>query len=246
MSDDRIATQATCRRCGAAFRPNPRAKGTFCSRRCWYDHLKASKPTTICERCGTPFRMKPAKLKQGRGKYCSRTCSVPALAEARTRDLAERFREKVRKAPDGGCWEWTGSKDVNGYGRIMVKRDDGQYIPILAHRLSWKLSRGPIPEGQGVLHYCDTPACVRPDHLFLGDARANAQDAASKDRTTFGERNPMAKLTEEQAIEIARRCQAGENQYRIASDYGVCQAVVSKIVRGESWRRATGIEPRSD
>lgn len=93
----------------------------------------------------------------------------------------ERFWQFVVKVPDG-CWQWTGSRlrdsrRVYGYGRI------GSGAEILyAHRVSWEIHFGPVPEGSWVLHSCDNPECTRPDHLFLGDSGANVRDMWRKGR----------------------------------------------------------------
>jgi hypothetical protein len=89
--------------------------------------------------------------------------------------IEERFWRKVNKTET--CWLWVGASDGGGYGMIGL---DGKMAK--AHRLSWIMSNGPIPEGQWVLHHCDTPACVRPDHLFLGDRQANMDDMVAKGR----------------------------------------------------------------
>jgi hypothetical protein len=84
---------------------------------------------------------------------------------------AARFWSHVLESP--ACWIWTGNIGPNGYGRF------GQRY---AHRLSYEWMRGPIPEGMFVLHHCDNPPCVRPDHLFLGTAADNSHDMVRKGR----------------------------------------------------------------
>jgi len=89
----------------------------------------------------------------------------------------ERFWNKISKTET--CWNWVANKTNTGYGLL---RPGGQAPKKLAHRISWEIHRGPIPEGLHVLHRCDNPACVNPDHLFLGDMRANMKDMYAKGR----------------------------------------------------------------
>lgn len=156
----------------------------------------------------------------------------PHDTTSKRRPLAERFWEKVDKS--GPCWLWTASKDRNGYGRIM--RPGGRGGPLLATRVSWELAYGPISPGMGVLHHCDNPSCVRPDHLFLGDQALNMRDCAGKGRTTRGEHSRSAKLTEDDVREIRRRYrEGGISQTALAREYGLCQASVHELVSGKTW-----------
>jgi len=89
--------------------------------------------------------------------------------------LTERFWSKVNKT--NGCWLWTAAQNRAGYG--VLNRDG---IATLAHRISYEFQHGPISGGLHVCHHCDTPACVRPDHLFLGTDATNAADRDAKRR----------------------------------------------------------------
>lgn len=80
---------------------------------------------------------------------------------------------------DDGCWSWTGRKDGFGYGLVQLGRGEARTG---AHRVSWRVHRGQIPDGLQVLHQCDNPECTRPDHLFLGTALDNMRDASAKGR----------------------------------------------------------------
>ena len=95
--------------------------------------------------------------------------------------MRERFWSKVNKTE--GCWLWTGGKNY-GYGQFWDGRKPQQ-----AHRISWGIHCGPIPDGLWVLHRCDVPSCVNPAHLFLGTHTDNMRDAATKGRLAIGERN---------------------------------------------------------
>jgi len=96
----------------------------------------------------------------------------------RNSSLEDRFWARVDRDPDG-CWEWTGARWVEGYGRLSLGPGVG---PKKAHRLSWELHYGAIPDGLDVLHRCDNPPCVRPDHLFVGTQADNMRDARAKHR----------------------------------------------------------------
>jgi hypothetical protein len=106
----------------------------------------------------------------GRQRFCDNACYGVTLRIP----IEQRFWSKVNKTAD--CWLWTAST-VRGYGQIALNRK-----PVAAHRLSWELAYGPLADGQSVLHRCDTPRCVRPDHLFLGTQQDNLIDARAKGR----------------------------------------------------------------
>ena len=89
--------------------------------------------------------------------------------------LRERLYKRTRRTD--GCWVWIGAK-TNGYGVICI----GGTKTRQAHRVSWELENGPIPDGMCVCHHCDNPSCVRPDHLFLGTRADNNRDRDAKGR----------------------------------------------------------------
>lgn len=112
-------------------------------------------------------------LARGRGR------EREAVEAARMSDtLLTRFWAKVRKGE--GCWAWTGCRNRKGYGRIATWAGAQ-----LAHRVSWTIHFAAIPSGMLVLHRCDNPACVRPDHLFLGTAQDNTDDMMAKERHRY-------------------------------------------------------------
>lgn len=139
------------------------------------------------------------------------------------RPIADRFLAKVRQGEK--CWEWTGSTTPAGYGKILVSKSK----LVGAHRVSYELFCGPIPFGMNVLHRCDAPGCVRPDHLFLGTFSDNSQDMAMKGRT-------KTKLKPEDAYAILWRSAAGESSQDLAEEYGVTRRLVWLIAQRKAWK----------
>lgn len=151
----------------------------------------------------------------------------------RSRPISDRFWEKVQRQ-DVGCWLWTAARNKDGYGSFNLGMGCGTY---LAHRVAWVLSTGEAPNGLEVCHRCDNPACVRPDHLFLGTHTDNVRDCVTKGRLhghryESGECHRMAKLTvnDVEAIRIATG-----TQREIGARYGISQMHVSRIKRGLRW-----------
>jgi len=147
-------------------------------------------------------------------------------------DLAERFWSKVDKSSD--CWEWTASRLPAGYGRFSVNRKI-----ITAHRAAYLLSCGAIPNGLHVLHKCDNPPCVNPDHLFLGTAKDNMRDKAAKGRQPIGENAYQAKLTDGDVRVIRGLVEAGCKQSHISEFFGICKQIVSDVVLYKTWKHVT-------
>jgi hypothetical protein len=133
--------------------------------------------------------------------------------------------------PMSGCWLWVNRTDKVGYGKFQ--RNGTQR---LAHRVSWGLFRGEIPEGMWILHRCDNPSCVNPDHLFLGTVQDNHDDMRAKGRGIFGTRHKLNKLTEDQVREIFN---GTSSLPKTAALYGVHMALVWRIRKGIIWKHIT-------
>lgn len=138
----------------------------------------------------------------------------------------ERFWRKVLKTET--CWMWTGGTSGWFYGSFSYI--DGKKI--YAHRYSYELANGEIPEGMLVCHSCDNPKCVRPDHLFLGTYQTNIDDREMKKR---GNRSPQ-KLTWEDVFIIRERRKAGESYQSIAKDYDVSGSTIGGISKNKTWK----------
>lgn len=151
---------------------------------------------------------------------------------------SKRFWSKVNKS--GDCWLWTASKRNKGYG-AFVYVVDGEIVQGRAHRFSWELHFGPIPEGLCVLHKCDTPACVRPSHLFLGSKADNNRDMHEKGRSVpggthcgvgkyrRGKDHWNVKLTDAEVAEL-RADRATLSFSRLAAKYGISTTHAFRIV----------------
>src|SRR3954467_3950831 len=101
----------------------------------------------------------------------------------RFQPIAARFQRKFVVNQQTRCWEWTSTKIKYGYGRMNIGGRKFKWI--LAHRLSWELHFGEIPDGTLVCHRCDNPCCVNPNHLFLGTHMDNCQDKIRKGRARY-------------------------------------------------------------
>lgn len=161
-----------------------------------------------------------------------------------------RFYGNCHVSPSG-CWLWDKQRSPSGYGAVKVKRK-----PWRAHRFSYAIHKGDIPKDKCVLHRCDVPACVNPDHLWLGTNWENSQDMVAKGRSTIGLRNGkhthpekvlrgeasnLAKITRDQATEIRLLFwKQGKQMKELADLYGLCRAQIGRILRREVW--SVGVE----
>ena len=125
------------------------------------------------------------------------------------------------------CWPWKGAGKGNGYGNVRLGDKN-----ITAHRLSYKLFWGDVPDGMDVCHLCDNRWCVNPDHLFIGTRAENVADCVSKGRASGGNRKHLKENTIQ---EINRRLHAGVPPSRIADSLNVNYGTVTAIKRGSSY-----------
>ena len=130
-----------------------------------------------------------------------------------------------------GCWIWMGTTDADGYGVLKSK---GKMLK--AHRLSYELFNGPIPDDKCVCHSCDVRSCIAPAHLWLGGNADNMRDMNLKGRQPKGEAHGMARLTEASVINIRSRAASGESQRALACEYGAGATTIGKIVKRLTWK----------
>ncbi len=152
------------------------------------------------------------------------------------------FAEKLtaRTIKTATCWLVQGAANAkNGYLHIGDgSRADGTYTRKLAHRLAYELAHGSIPEGLKVCHRCDVPACVNPEHLFLGTQQDNIRDAVRKGRWT------VRKITDDQVAELRRLKASGATLRELAEHFGISKSTAKHIAAGR--QRAERLGPESD
>lgn len=197
------------------------------------------KSTRSCVICGREFQPHA-------GRPTNRYCSKPCFLTVRSRPAEVRFWEKVEKTDE--CWNWTGAKQWTGRGSFGLA---GRQT-ILAPRFSYQLHFGPIPNGLNVLHRCDNPACVRPDHLFLGTQQDNVADMWTKgrgpigdqrgtithpERIIRGEQHPKAVLTEELVKTLRDTYAAGGiTMAALAVRYQVHERTIHGAITRRTWK----------
>lgn len=153
--------------------------------------------------------------------------SIPDLTP---REIA-RFWMCVRKV-ESGCWEWTAVR-IGGYGAFYAQGQQRK-----ATRVAWTLLNGPIPDGMNILHHCDNPGCVNPEHLYPGTTKQNAEDRVNRGRQpiAFGTDNPSAKLCPDDVRMIRRLYATGNYSYKsVGKLFGVGTNAVRCIITGVTW-----------
>lgn len=151
--------------------------------------------------------------------------TVKHIKFRRPEEAVARFWSKVIKTDS--CWNWTGSLNNKGYGQFQAG-----YGSVLAHRVSWYFAHGEHPT-LCVLHHCDNPRCVRPDHLFLGTKADNNRDMCAKGRHVgWSWKRGKSKLSK-QNIEAIKGLEGKRSHREIGGLFGISATHVGRILRGE-------------
>ncbi len=198
-------------------------------------------PPKTCEHCGEQFFPRRDKWKTAR--FCGKSCQFTWMGLKSSKNLHEKWSaetpnetihsiinsfERFFEKKDE-CWIWQGAKKSIKklqYGSFSFRDKRSKF----AHRVSYEVYKGEIPEGMLVLHTCDNAPCVNPDHLYLGTYLDNQHDKRARGRCN-GE-----KLTEEQVVEIKKRLIEGESMNKIARHYNVSRQNIKNINDGKIWR----------
>lgn len=186
----------------------------------------------ICAHCGVTFERDSRctwKYWLTRAKYCSAKCGGAAhSAEAKAKRLPMRESFERWFVRSDGCWEWQGACDRDGYGAFNYAGKTRR-APVVALEID---GRKPA-QGEYACHRCDNPKCVRPDHLYPGTPTQNMADAIARGTTQRGERQHMAKLTEQAVREIRSSAEAVSI---LAKRFGVTHGAVSMARARKTWR----------
>lgn len=147
-------------------------------------------------------------------------------------DIIKKFFRCTYPEPNTGCWLWLGNYSKEGYGRLVAKRTLGFGS---AHRLSYFIHNGDFDRSKIVMHKCDVPTCVNPDHLILGTNDENMADMVAKKRAAIGEKNVKAKLTSEQVLQI-RQLSKTLSRKEISNLFGISKTQTAYIITGKGWK----------
>lgn len=169
--------------------------------------------------------------------FCSISC---ANKSKKSKSIFDRFEIYVVKN-SSGCWGWSGTKDRHGYGTLSGRRHNGEFrkSPEKAHRVSYEMAFGVIPDGLVVRHKCDNPECTNPEHLELGTQSDNMKDCAIRGRINPKSLENLKRnsLTQDQEREIrlikfaGRNGRGGKTKKEVAELYGVCECTIKNILK---------------
>lgn len=179
---------------------------------------------TNCKKCGKEFNVRKYQLKIGAGKYCSHSC---AARSQKVDSLEKRFWEMVDKRGNDKCWEFTGFKNKDGYG-IMSK---GHSKLGSAHRISYEMHIGIIPNGMVIMHSCDNPSCCNPAHLKIGTQNDNIQDMVSKKRNVSLSKEKASKFSTEIINEIRSKYKGNRgDKLRLSKEHMCSPTTITNIL----------------
>jgi HNH endonuclease len=187
--------------------------------------------TKVCARCSQQYTITSSPAIIARQKFCSRRCvadshkDIPDLMTS----LRQKLESRVEKRSDG-CHIYTGQNNGH-YGQLEYKRKT-----YLAHRASYMVFKGEIPEGKLVCHSCDVRLCINPEHLWIGTHADNVNDMHAKGRARY---NPRSKLTDGAVNLLIEEVKNGSTITSVALKYGVSQSMASMYASGKRKRASS-------
>lgn len=197
-------------------------------------------PFSFCTMDGCSKTVYPKSLKKGlcRTHYNQQDLQKrrkPDFKSLQEETIEEKFWKKVKRQNADDCWEWQSALDKDGYGNFFFRKQK-----VRAHRYSYALHHHAIVAKQYVLHKCDNRKCVNPNHLFLGNAKSNYDDAKEKARNTRGSLSGLAKLDEDKvAYVLTSHSQHFKSQQQLADELGVTRQAIGYILRGATWKHVS-------
>lgn len=226
----------------------------YCSKQCAHIGFKIKRSLKECNTCKKEFLILPSQRK---GKYCSTKCIRPihkidkfdcgkarrfwsiATEEEKIKRLTHLYENLITKH-DNKCWILNKVPSKNGYVHFNMGRN--KYI--LAHRLSWIIHRGNIPDNLMILHKCDNPPCTNPDHLFIGTHADNVKDKINKKRhnASHGSSHYNAKLNDDMVLKIKKLIKEGYSQSAIAHKFEVRPSTIQNIADGKTWKHVKELD----
>ena len=190
------------------------------------------KERAICY-CGNPSKA-PKQI------YCSIVCANKRTGEAKLAKFEENIKSLMGMSDDPDkCWIWLGTIEAGGYGVYSHKGKVHK-----AHRLTYQMFNGPIPDGHMVRHTCDVRNCVNPNHLITGTAKQNTGDIVERKRYgrmmiyKRGEKNPMAVLTMKQVILIRKLFNPKIEEFSLkglAKTFNVGVGVIRQAIKNKTY-----------
>lgn len=186
------------------------------------ESVKVMLEERICKHCYKTFMFRSNRSKRAKGLFCSIDCANYRGT------LQERFDKYIGLKQQNGCILWNGFLDNKGYACLGN---------IKAYRLSYELFRGAFNKSLFVCHKCDNPQCINPNHLFLGTHQENMDDMKIKGRGHLGEKHGMAKLTNEEVLEMRKMFECGNISMRkLGRLFGVAYATARNIIKRKYWK----------
>lgn len=221
----RKATIKFCPNCKTPYWNEERPEKLECK---WCRHIWQPMKSFVisCPKCHSIHWNGPRQYKSD---------EVRRIRDDGTLTYADRFWEKVKIGDADECWEWQGAITKRGYGNFRYKNS-----PVYTHRVAWQLTNGFIPDGKYILHNCDNPKCVNPKHLRVGTQQDNVTDMVKRNRNAKGQKNGMAKLTDEIVLKIIQLWNNSKlTAPQIAKVMGTTKGTIHGIAHREIWRHIT-------